>query len=514
MNLIKKKQTWKLLLGVIAIMIAFSTYYFNQLVIRKILHEEENRLKIWAEAVRRKAEVLSSTRPIFEKIAAEERKKIEIWAEANKKIASSTSPNDLDFYLKIIAGNNTIPVIAVDNEGKILAHRNLFPENYRPSENEIRVALDSMKKKYPPIEIIVWKDKKQFLYYDDSNILKALKKMINEQLQSFFNDIISGAATVPVIITDSSFTNVVFWGNIDSLVMQDDLKRKKLLEKLRGENQPIAVYLGDPQELHYILYEKPKVLKWLEYFPYLQLPLIAILVFTGYLLYNTVRTAEQNLLWVGMAKETAHQLGTPVSSLMAWIELIKARYPDSEEIKELESDTERLRIITDRFSAIGSKPRKKVFDLVAYIEDTANYLQKRLSGNITINIHAGSNKIMFLGNQALIGWMIENLVKNAVDAMQGKGRIDIFLQQNKEMVEIHVKDQGKGIEKKYLKQIFKPGFTTKELGWGLGLSLVKRIVEEYHQGKIYIEYSSPGAGTCFKIILPSGTNTNELNAGS
>lgn len=235
--------------------------------------------------------------------------------------------------------------------------------------------------------------------------------MINEQLQSFFNDIISGAATVPVIITDSSFTNVVFWGNIDSLVMQDDLKRKKLLEKLRGENQPIAVYLGDPQELHYILYEKPKVLKWLEYFPYLQLPLIAILVFTGYLLYNTVRTAEQNLLWVGMAKETAHQLGTPVSSLMAWIELIKARYPDSEEIKELESDTERLRIITDRFSAIGSKPRKKVFDLVAYIEDTANYLQKRLSGNITINIHAGSNKIMFLGNQALIGWMIENLVK-------------------------------------------------------------------------------------------------------
>lgn len=492
-----RKQRWKWILALFALFIVGATWYFNHIIIRKISDEERNRITLWAEAVKREAELISVTEPIFERIAQEERRKIELWAEANRKLAITTDPHDLNFYLKIIAENNTIPVMAVDENGNVVAHRNIFPENYRPSPLELNHALEQIKSIYPPIEIQIWKGKKQYLYYDDSNILKDLKKMIENQVQRFFIHIVRNAATVPVIVTDSTQLGVIAWGNIDSAIMQDSARLHLHLQKLRQANEPIKLTLGREGKLHYVFYETSPVLRWIQYFPFLQIPVIALFIFVAYLLYNTVREAEKNKLWVGMARETAHQLGTPVSSLMAWVELLRSKYSNDEELKELQQDTERLRIITERFSAIGSDPKMKEFELCLLISHTLEYLKKRISPKVEIRFVSSSALVRFIGNEFLMGWVIENLVKNAVDAMQGRGIVEIILKETDEKVILEVKDNGKGIAPSDMPYLFEPGFTTKEHGWGLGLTLVKRIVEDYHHGRITAHNNTDGKGATF-----------------
>ncbi len=231
--------------------------------------------------------------------------------------------------------------------------------------------------------------------------------------------------------------------------------------------------------------------------------MVSIFIIVAYLAFSGTRKAEQDQVWVGMAKETAHQLGTPTSSLLAWIDLLKMKMSESELITEMEKDVARLRVITDRFSKIGAHTELSPVILEKEIATTLDYLKKRTSSQVSFQLNAPQDQLISAKiNPVLFEWVIENLCKNAIDAMEGKGFITINIQTVKKQVWIDVKDTGKGIARTQFKTVFQPGFTTKKRGWGLGLTLVKRIVEQYHKGKIYVADSQPGSGTTFRIILP------------
>jgi signal transduction histidine kinase len=267
------------------------------------------------------------------------------------------------------------------------------------------------------------------------------------------------------------------------------------------ENLPIKIDLGAGIK-HYIFYEESSLLKQLKYFPYVQFTAIGIFLLIAYSLFSTARRSEQNQVWVGMSKETAHQLGTPISSLMAWIELLKAKQVDESIVIELKRDVERLNTIAERFSKIGSEPKLENENIIIVLESFIEYMKKRSSKNIRFEIKSSlkENTTAKL-NIPLFEWVIENLCKNAIDAMDGKGKIEIEVFESEKNIIIDFSDTGKGIPKGKLKTVFEPGFTTKKRGWGLGLSLCKRIIENYHNGKIFVKKSDANSGTTFRLIL-------------
>ncbi|MBV6647365.1 MAG: HAMP domain-containing histidine kinase [Cyclobacteriaceae bacterium] len=345
----------------------------------------------------------------------------------------------------------------------------------------------------------------------------ALENVVNEsdgRNQIFIlEEIINSNTTIPVILTDAS-GNPEYYKN---LPRADDFKdpksRKKFLmakiSEMQRERDPLEVMLMDDQNLvygvKYIYYQNSILLKQLQYYPYIQLLIIALFGLITFTIFNYSRTAEQNRVWVGLAKETAHQLGTPLSSLIAWVEYFKATYAQDENIKELNKDIERLEMITARFSSIGSVPQLKEENLKEVIDQSIDYLRNRLSSKINFSITIfPTDGLSAMINRDLFSWIMENLCKNAVDAMEGKGAIDIkVMKVNNGKVAIDVTDTGKGIHKTKINTVFKPGFTTKKRGWGLGLTLVKRIVENYHEGKIFVKQSELNKGTTFRILLNS-----------
>lgn len=346
-------------------------------------------------------------------LSVEERKKIETLAEATKQLISATPKTDLNFILKILSDNTTIPIILVDENGTIYEHRNLdIPKTNTEEFLNKKVAL--FKSKNKPVTINFADGTKQFILYDDSTLLKQL----------------------------------------------------------------------------YV-------------FPYVQFGVIIVFILISYFAFSSTKRAEQDRVWVGLSKETAHQLGTPISSLLAWTELLKSRYGDQKLISDMEKDVNRLKVIADRFSKVGSKPSLKPVQLYNTLENAINYIRNRTSNKVAINLKFSMDEtIETLLNVPLFEWVIENLCKNAIDAMNGSGRIDVSVNKTDSEITIDVKDTGKGMERKMYKTVFSPGFTTKERGWGLGLSLAKRIIEEYHQGKIFVKQSEIGIGTTFRIILP------------
>ena len=286
---------------------------------------------------------------------------------------------------------------------------------------------------------------------------------------------------------------------------QDSSELYSILEKIKNENLPILIQFRDNtgtlvinQKLYY---GDSTTLKKLQYYP---LALLLIIILFGavlYFVFKTTRIAEQNRLWVGMAKETAHQIGTPLTSMMGWVTLLKEEHPGSRSIFEIEKDIERLNLITDRFSKVGSIPELVSNDIVYSITSTVNYLQKRSSEQIEFKLNLPKEKISIPFNPQLISWTLENLIKNGIDAMKGKGVLNISLNEFASYIEILIQDNGPGMNKEILSKIFKPGFTTKKRGWGLGLSLSKRIVENFHSGKISVQKTALDQGTTFKLIL-------------
>lgn len=305
--------------------------------------------------------------------------------------------------------------------------------------------------------------------------------------------------TIPVILADQD-DNIIEKRNLDSLKMGNPEYLKRQFQKMKDENPPIVVDLGDGL-LNYVYYRNSTLLIKLTYYPYIQLGVILLFILIAYLAFSASRKAEQNQVWVGLSKETAHQLGTPTSSIIGWVELLKEKHPDKKLVSELERDVERLEQITERFSKIGSKPVLRDEIIGEVLQDSVNYLKSRISKKVNLIFESGDNKSFVPMNKALFQWVVENLYKNAVDAMGGSGTLKISLKEQGRQVILDFEDTGKGIRKSRQKTIFKPGYTTKQRGWGLGLSLAKRIVETYHRGKIFVLQSNHGKGTIIRIIL-------------
>jgi K+-sensing histidine kinase KdpD len=319
----------------------------------------------------------------------------------------------------------------------------------------------------------------------------------------FLSTIIETNNTVPVILTDES-DSIISARNFDTRKTDDFKYVRMQLEKIREKNKPIRINLENGH-FNLIYYKDSIILTMLIYYPYTQLGIIIFFIFVSYLAFRSSRKAEQNQVWVGMSKETAHQLGTPSSSLAGWIEILQNNYPEVSITGELARDVERLEKVTERFSRIGSKPSLTKENLGLLIARTVDYLKSRTSSKVKfIDEYSSRNDIMVPVNPALFEWVIENVSKNAIDAMEGSGEITIRIAETEKNALIDISDTGKGIPKSAFNKIFNPGFTTKQRGWGLGLSLAKRIIEEYHNGKIFVRHSEVGKGSCIRIIMNKG----------
>ena len=368
----------------------------------------------WVVAFIIVATSLLFTNRLAEKLTLEQHRKMEIWAEAMRQFVNATEETEhVDFLWKIIEENDNIPVLIADQADQIVTSRNFA---HVPEENA-------------------------------------------------------------------------------------DAYYAKELKRLKGLRKPIEISLGDNQK-QYIYYDDSNLLKQLAYYPYIQLSVIAIFLIGVLMALATTKNAEQNRVWVGLSKETAHQLGTPISSLLAWIEILKSNYPDDSMIDDMGNDINRLKTIAERFSKIGSKSEFELVNINDTLRQSVQYMQKRSSQMVTYTLTETEPTIQTQLCVPLFEWVIENLCKNAIDAMDGKGSIQIetTIDERKHVI-IDITDTGKGIDKRQFKSVFKPGYTTKRRGWGLGLSLAKRIIEEYHHGKIFVKQSALNKGTTFRIIL-------------
>lgn len=329
---------------------------------------------------------------------------------------------------------------------------------------------------------------------DEETDLNLVLKVINEN------------NTIPVIVLDRNDEATTF-RNIDprGINYEDSLqKASEMGQAMLRAGQAIKIYLNDEENGDFInvCYDDSVMIKRLSMWPYVQLGIVMVFVVIAIFALLTSKRAEQNKVWVGLSKETAHQLGTPISSLMAWTEILKETYPDDELLPEMDKDVKRLQLIADRFSKIGSLPELVPCSLTEVMTHVVDYMNRRTSSKVKMRMDFPDDLVVDI-NPQLFEWVIENLCKNAVDAMEGEGQITLRVRDEKERVAVEVEDTGKGIRKKDIRNVFTPGFTTKKRGWGLGLSLAKRIIEEYHKGKIFVKSSEIGKGTVFRIELRS-----------
>ena len=335
---------------------------------------------------------------------------------------------------------------------------------------------------------------------------EATRLLLNDGYSDFIFNIIEQNENIPVIIVDDR-DRYISSRNFNEPKINVEQYYEKQIKRLKNTNPPIEIIL-DESSSQYIYYDNSNLLKMLEYFPYIQLSIIALFLMLVIWAISTDKRAEQDKLWAGLSKETAHQLGTPISSLMAWNEILKTKIGENDIIiSEINKDVERLKIITERFSKIGSIPELSKQNISKITEQAVNYMLNRTSKKITYSVEDTSTEHICLISTPLFEWVIENLCKNAIDAMEGKeGSIDFELFNQEDTLIIEVTDSGRGIERGKFKSIFEPGYTTKQRGWGLGLSLAKRIIEEYHEGKIFVKSSELGLGTTFRIELPTVEN--------
>ncbi len=320
----------------------------------------------------------------------------------------------------------------------------------------------------------------------------------NDNSVSLTLEVLKNNTTVPVILADAN-NKIQHYRNIKVPSNNAEIFLQKKLDELKEGGKFIEINLGDG-ELQYLYYQTSTLLIKLTWFPVIQLIIVSIFVFIAYLAFSSSRKAEQEQVWVGMSKETAHQLGTPITSLMGWVDFLNLKDPNSEALNEIKKDVNRLQNIADRFSKIGSKPIYKNLNLLELTTNSVNYLRTRSSDKVKFSINIDQN-ISIVANQTLLEWVFENLIKNAIDAIKGDGHILINAKIIEHSIAIDITDDGKGISRQNIKTVFEPGFTTKERGWGLGLSLTKRIVEDYHKGKIFVKESEPYKKTTFRILL-------------
>lgn len=508
MSLYSKKRTWKFVLAGLACgIVALSLWYSNRLV-SKIKKEEKNKVALWSKAIQNRARLVGYTDNLFGDIQDEEDQKIKFWAEATKLYVESDSDLGREFYNSIITKNTTIPIIQTDRRGNIISWNNIpkinkrfFSELDTLEKVFLKEELKRMKKHARPIRITYFEQQFNLLYYRDSHITQELKRVFDEFIHAFISETVVNSASVPVLLMDSTQRKLISFGNMDSTMVSPE-NFESTVSRMRSENEPLRVELGNGN-INYIFFEDSAILREMGFYPIAQLFTLGLFLFFAYILFSSFRNAEQNQVWVGMAKETAHQLGTPLSSIMAWIEVLESREVDPKIVDELRKDLKRLELITDRFSKIGSLPDVKPQNLELFVQETVEYLRPRLSRQVEIIRKPSSAILTAHFSRALFSWVIENIMKNGVDAMDGKGKMEISMGKQGKFIFLDISDTGKGISSRSQKTVFNPGYTTKTRGWGLGLSLSKRIVENYHEGKIFVKKSELGVGTTFRILLRS-----------
>jgi two-component system, sporulation sensor kinase D len=355
------------------------------------------------------------------------------------------------------------------------------------------------------ISLILWNTYTFFQIFKHEERLKmnlwanAQKTLINAGETTDLElplEIFKNNTSIPIILTEND--SIINKRNIDETIVNDKQKINAFLSGLKAQNEPIVIEYV-PGKFQYIYYGDSALLNKLKYYPVALLLIIVLFAGLVYNFYRSTKMATQNKLWAGMAKETAHQIGTPLSSLIGWVEILKAEDVEETTIIEIEKDIDRLQTITERFSKIGSEPKLENMDVIEETQKSYDYLQSRFSKQVEFSFTAPKEPIMILMNPTLHSWTIENLVKNAIDAMKGRGKLSLQVVQEGDLVKINVSDTGNGIPKNQFKTVFEPGFTTKKRGWGLGLSLTKRIVEEYHKGTIKVLNSEIGNGTTMQV---------------
>jgi two-component sensor histidine kinase len=333
-------------------------------------------------------------------------------------------------------------------------------------------------------------------------LVEGLKVQIETQdpvTYKFTQTLIEQNKTIPLILTDEQ-DNILDEKNHDSTrIVKHKGYMKEMLAEYKTLNQPIVFDYGLGKQ--YVYYGDSYLLKQLKYFPYVQLTIIFLFLLIVLIAFSTAHRSIQNQVWVGLSKETAHQLGTPLSSIEAWLELLKEHEENNEAVSEMQKDLDRLKLVADRFGKVGSTPRLEEENLIDRLRNMVGYMQKRAPKKVAITLDSNEDEVPILLSGPLFDWVIENLIKNALDAMEGKGSIDIKIVNQPQQVTVDIRDDGKGISKHQIKKVFNPGFTTKKRGWGLGLSLSKRIIEKYHHGSLFVKQSEPGKGTTFRIIL-------------
>lgn len=491
----QSKKRWKrTLLASAAVIVGATLWYANSLT-KRVKVEERAKVKVWSEAIIQRSHLVDYTEQLFVQLEADERKKADRLADAYRIIDSPPRGMDLTFVTDYLWSNTTVPVLIYDDSG-----RKLYDINLESGLTNFDSLREEMSSRFNPIR---FEEVGQTVYYDESLRLKELKRAMADLISSFVSETILNSASVPVIMTDSLRQNVIHSKGVSQDELNNAESLQAILLRMSDSNNPIKVYLpGEGARL--IFFEDSVILTSMRYYPLVQLILIAAFLLTAYLVFSSSRKAEQNRVWVGMAKETAHQLGTPLSSLMAWVGLLKeSKEVDQSMLVEMEKDVQRLHVVTDRFSKIGSQPKLTSGDIGQSILHTLSYMRPRISKKVEIHLTGleENGPIIALFNPSLFSWVLENLLRNAVDAMEGRGEIHVQVSPVEKGVMIDISDNGKGISRQDIRSVFSPGFTTKKRGWGLGLSLVKRIIEEYHGGKISVLKSEVGVGTTFRINI-------------
>jgi hypothetical protein len=495
-----KKKRWKwLLFGAAVLIITISLWYTN-LLVKQIAEDERLSINIWSNAIQRKANLVNYTKKFFDQIKEEEYKRAMLLAEAYRNFRFEETSRTVEFYRQMMEYNTTIPIILTDAENRIQIYKNITEKDMAG----ITVMTDSLKREFSsfePIKVPLVQDEYQLLYFKESTIYTELRQVLNDLVESFFSEVVGSSASVPVMITDSTGQQVIESGNLDKEKLKDPEYVSHLIGSMLNENDPIEINLPDYGK-SYIYYMNSSLMEQIMYYPYIMLTIISVFLLISYLLFSTARKSEQNLVWIGMSKETAHQLGTPLSSIMAWMELLKMKGENIEELVEIEKDVKRLEDITERFSKIGSPAKLEQQNLVGLLYESVAYLEPRISKKVRFHINLSPEKEVIVPlNKQLFEWVVENICKNAVDAMSNSGAININIEEVNQHVNIDFEDTGKGIHKSQFKTIFHPGFTSKKRGWGLGLSLSRRIIVNYHKGKIFVKSSVIDKGTVIRVVL-------------
>lgn len=488
-----KKGKWIILMLTI-LMALFALWQIDR-VANQIRESEEQKVRLWANAISQKAELVNSTDRFFQQARLDERRKIKMYTDILESFNRSSIGRDAEFslaYVNYIIDSSELEIIITDQDSIITAPHEL-------AGNKFSGTMMEEFSRQPSFTYKVW-DMPMTLYYKESKTYSDLRQMLRQLNETYFNEITNNSVFVPVIITNSARTRVLGSGNIPTKEFDTADKLAKKLHDMERENDPIQLILPNHHSA-FVFYESTPFLKAMRWVPLLYIFIAFVIVLVSYYLFRTARTMEQNQIWVGMAKETAHQLGTPISSLIAWTEYLDGKTLEPQYTGEIRKDLSRLETITRRFSKIGSVPELNNENLCQVIQDAVNYLQNRTSRKVKFSTSFPEEDIIIPLNRYLFEWVIENICKNAIDAMDGNGTFSVIVSTDSKHIFIDLADTGKGIPSSLQKKVFQSGFTTKQRGWGLGLSLAKRIIESYHSGKIFLKYSVPNQGSVFRIIL-------------